>query len=241
MSKYRSLKVRSDTNGKRVLVTSMKDPALAVLRDQLTEEIKPLAISLLSSELDGMKQFEYAVQKIASEVQSIDRTATARQIKHLESNIDLLHGKLTRIDYEISKWAKLNIDPVDLEGERIDPQDAAHEVVENEGQFEWLEDRLDTSPAFAPGLTNEDIINLREARRIVGQDIGYLGAILPSHGEFPESRILLQVHQDLIQFEKLKKEVESGNVPNLVESSPQTLADAEGTPCRNRSLGEQAL
>src|SRR6185503_6664310 len=36
--------------GKRVLVTSMKDPALAVLQDQLPDEIRPLAISLLSSE-----------------------------------------------------------------------------------------------------------------------------------------------------------------------------------------------
>ncbi len=64
-------------NGKRVLVTSMKDPALAVLREQLPDDIRPLAISLLSTELNGMKQFEHAIHKIASEVQSIDRTATA--------------------------------------------------------------------------------------------------------------------------------------------------------------------
>ena len=71
-------------NGKRVLVTSMKDPALAVLRDQLPDDIRPLAISLLSTELDGMKQFEHAIHKIASEVQSIDRTATARQMSNLK-------------------------------------------------------------------------------------------------------------------------------------------------------------
>ena len=43
--------------GKRVLVTSMKDPALAVLHEKLPKEIRPLAISLLTSEQDGMKQF----------------------------------------------------------------------------------------------------------------------------------------------------------------------------------------
>jgi hypothetical protein len=59
--------------GKRVLVTSMKDPALAVLRDKLPEEIRPLAISLLTNEQEGMKQFEYAISKIASEIQTIDR------------------------------------------------------------------------------------------------------------------------------------------------------------------------
>jgi Cdc6-like AAA superfamily ATPase len=55
--------------GKRVLVTSMKEPALAVLRDKLPEEIRPLAISLLSNEQEGMKQFEDAISRIASEIQ----------------------------------------------------------------------------------------------------------------------------------------------------------------------------
>jgi KaiC/GvpD/RAD55 family RecA-like ATPase len=103
-------------NGKRVLVTSMKDPALGVLRDQLPEDIRPLAISLLSTEQDGMKQFEHAIHKIASEVQSIDRSATAREINHLEATIDGLHGRIARLDYEIGRWAKANLEPIDLDG-----------------------------------------------------------------------------------------------------------------------------
>ena len=211
-------------NGKRVLVTSMKDPALAVLRDQLPDDIRPLAISLLSTELDGMKQFEHAIHKIASEVQSIDRTATARQIAQLETTIDVLHGQMARLDYEITRWAKANLEPVDLDGERIDPQDAAREVVQGEGQYEWLEDKLDTLASFAPTLTNEDIIKLREARRVLGQDIAYIESVLPSHGEFPQTGLLLQVHQDLGQFEMLQKKVDAGHVPSLVDSSQQTLA-----------------
>jgi hypothetical protein len=42
-------------NGKRVLVTSMKEPALGVLREALPSDIQPLAISLLTSEHEGMK------------------------------------------------------------------------------------------------------------------------------------------------------------------------------------------
>lgn len=213
-------------NGKRVLVTSMKDPALGVLRDQLPEDIRPLAISLLSTELDGMKQFEHAIHKIASEVQSIDRTATARQITHLETSIDALHGQMARLDYEITRWAKTNLEPIDLDEERIDPQDAAREVVQGEGQYEWLEDKLDTSAKFKPILQNEDIIRLREARRVLGQDIIYLGALLPLHHEFPESQLLLQVHQDLGQFEILKKKVDIGQVPRMIDSSHETIAEA---------------
>ena len=107
--------------GKRVLVTSMKDPALAVLQEKLPEEIRPLAISLLSSEQAGMKQFEYAIQKIASEIQSLDRTATARAIGHLTDSIDALHGKLAAIDHKMGEWARLNLAKIMLDGEEIAP------------------------------------------------------------------------------------------------------------------------
>ena len=95
--------------GKRVLVTSMKDPALAVLQKQLPEEIQPLAISLLTSERDGMKQFEFAIRKIADEVQTLDRNNTAREINNLEESIDGLHGQLAVLDRRIQEVATNNL------------------------------------------------------------------------------------------------------------------------------------
>ena len=41
--------------GKRVLVTSLKETGLGVLQEKLPEAIRPLAISLLTSEVEGMK------------------------------------------------------------------------------------------------------------------------------------------------------------------------------------------
>jgi len=224
-------------NGKRVLVTSMKDPALMVLHNQLPDEIKPLAISLLSTEKDGMKQFEYAIQKIAYTVQSINRIGTACEIALLESSIDSMHGQIARLDYEITNWAKINIEPIELDGEQVRPEDAAREVVAGNGQYEWLEDKIDTSSNFAPKISNEDIVKLRAARRTLGKDINYLGAVLPSHGEFPESQLLLQVHQDLIQFEKLKEKVEGGQVPCLVDSSQKSLTNAAELLSEIETLG----
>ncbi|MEY2394094.1 MAG: hypothetical protein QOF94_439, partial [Acidobacteriaceae bacterium] len=213
--------------GKRVLVTSMKDPALAVLQEQLPEEIRPLAISLLSSEQAGLKQFEHAIHKIASEVQSIDRSGTGRAIAHLEESIDALHGRLAGIDSKIGEWARQNLTKISLESEEIDPQDAAREVADNDGQFEWLPDRLGIGPEFAPQLTDVEILALREARKILGRDIDYLDAVLPQIVEFPDSFTILEVHRDLSQFEKLKQGIEQGEVPALVDSSVQTLAGAE--------------
>lgn len=213
--------------GKRVLVTSMKDPALAVLQEQLPEEIRPLAISLLTSEQEGMKQFEHAIHKIASEVQGLDRSGTARAINHLEESIDALHGKLASIDRKIGEWAKRNLAKVTLETEEIDPQDAAREVVRNTGQFEWIPDSLGIAPEFAPQFSDADVVRLREARRALGQDIDYLDASLPQLVEFPDSKALLEVHQDLSQFEKLKQGVANGVIPALADSSQETLALAQ--------------
>lgn len=222
--------------GKRVLVTSMKDPALAVLQKQLPEEIRPLAISLLTSEQEGMKQFEHAIQKIAHEVQGLDRSSTARAIKHLEESIDALHGKLASIDRNTGEWAKRNLAKVILETDEIEPQDAAREVVENAGQFEWIPDRLGITPEFAPQFSDADVMRLREARRILGKDIDYLDASLPQLIQFPDSKALLEVHQDLSRFEKLKQGIDDGDVPTLADSSQETLALIQKLPAYIEAL-----
>jgi very-short-patch-repair endonuclease len=213
--------------GKRVLVTSMKDAALTVLQEQLPAEIRPLAISLLTSEQEGMKQFEHAIHKIASEVQSLDRMATARAINHLEESLDTLHGKLSTVDLKIGEWAKQSLAKITLESEEIDPQDAAREVVANIGQFEWFPDTLGIAPEFAPQFTDADVVRLREARRALAQDIDYLDASLPQLVEFPDSKALLEVHRDLSQSEKLRQSVERGDVPALANSSHETLSLAQ--------------
>ena len=213
--------------GKRVLVTSMKDPALAVLRDQLPAEIRPLAISLLTTEPDGMKQFEHAIHKIASEVQGLDRSATARAINHLDISIDALHGKLSGIDWQIGDWAKKNLATITLEDEEIAPRDAAQQVVESAGEFEWISDKLGIDPAFSPQFSDTDLVRLRTARRMLANDIDYLGASIPQLVEFPDSKSLLELHQDISTFEKLNQSIENGDVPRLADSSHEVLALAQ--------------
>ena len=209
--------------GKRVLVTSMKDPALAVLQAMLPKELQPLVISLLTSERDGMKQFEHAIRKIASEVPTIDRPSTEREISHLQELIDALHGKLARSDRRVADWGKRNLTKIALENEEIDPQDAAREVVENTGQFEWIPDDLGLTSEFAPRFSDENVARLRDARRMLGLDIDYLDADLPQLAEFPDPKLLLQVHQDLSQFQILQRQVQGGEVPALADSSQETL------------------
>ncbi len=213
-------------NGKRVLVTSMKDPALGVLSDQLPDEIKPLAISLLTSEQEGLKKFEHSILKIASEVQSIDRTATSKEIRYLEESIDALHGQLARVDWDISTWATKNLNKIKIDGVDIDPADAAKELVSHAGIFEIIPDPINITTENEPRFNDQDVIELRAARTELHKDLVYFDASLPQLSEFPDSRSILQTHQDLSRFEQLKREVESGDVPSLSDTSQNTIDSA---------------
>jgi very-short-patch-repair endonuclease/transcription elongation GreA/GreB family factor len=213
--------------GKRVLVTSMRDPALAVLQEKLPGEIRPLAISLLTSEQDGMKQFEFAVSKIASEVQRIDRVAYSRDISQLEGMIDAYHGKLAYIDSQIGEWALKNLSRIKLEDETLEPQDAAEEVAKKGNEINWFDDEISIVPEHQPLFTDQEIFQLRDTRRALSKDIDYLGCEFPSVAAFPDSHELLRVHQDLSRLAELQAQADTGGVPLLAESSKEIYEAAQ--------------
>ena len=213
-------------NGRRVLVTSMRDPALAVLREQLPLDIQPLALTLLASEQDGTNQLERSIRKIAAEVQSLDPATASRQVDGLVESIDALHGKLKRIDTDLGRWAKLNVSRIDLGGETIDPQDAAAEVMRNAGQFEWLPDGLGVGPQYIPRFSAEDIVRLREARRQLGEDIVYAGNPLPELGDLPDSLLLVRAHDDLQRYAKVVRESRTSELPVPAGTGAESIIEA---------------
>jgi very-short-patch-repair endonuclease len=212
-------------SGRRVLVTSMQEPALAVLREQLPEEIRPLAIALLASEHEGMQQFENSIQRIATGVQSIDPGVAAREIAQLGETIDALHARIARIDTDVSRWARLNLLPIDLGGELVDPLDAAQEVLAHSDAFGWLPDRLGVGPQYAPRFTDEDIARLEQARRTLGMDIAYAGRDLPLPAAFPGQPVLVQTHQDLIRSGRRAEVRRHTELPAPVDGGAGTNAD----------------
>jgi len=224
--------------GRRVLVTSMKEPALAVLRENLPEQIRPLAISLLGSEHEGMRQFEESVQHIASEVQSIDQSALEAEVAQLREAIDGLHARLSRLDTEIGRWARLNQARIDIDGESLSPMDAAQEIIDRAEQYEWLPDPLGVGPQYAPRFGDEDMDRLREARRQLGEDIAYVGHELPAPAQFPEAHALLQMHQGLAGFARLSAEGR-GDMPQLPHGAEAAADELAHALARLRSLRAQ--
>ncbi len=212
--------------GKRVLVTSMKDPALSVLQEKLPESIRPLAISLLTSEAEGMKQFEHAIQKISFEVTRINHATYRQEIQDLDGRIDSLHARVAQTDRQIANWARLNLEQVQIDDEFLDPQDAASEVAQHASEIDWFPDVLTVAPEHAPQFGQDDITALREARLQLGPDLAYISQRLPQVDSFPETAKLLQVHQDLSRWNELKAQEAGGRVPNLADASQETMAAA---------------
>jgi very-short-patch-repair endonuclease len=213
-------------SGRRVLVTSMKEPALAVLRDQLPEEIRPLAICLLASDQDGMQQFEASIQTIAREMQSLDLAATAREIDKLTQTIEALHARLRRVDTDIGRWARLNLARIELEGESLAAVEAAQEVAAAVGRGDWIPDPLGVGPQYAPRFTDQDIARLRELRQRLAADLVYAGCKLPLPEAFSQAPELLRTHQDLLRFARLSDPVRTAEVAPLADASQETLSEA---------------
>lgn len=212
--------------GKRVLVTSMKDPALSVLQEKLPESIRPLAISLLTSETEGMKQFEFAINKIAAEVTRIDRSAYRQEIKNIDGQIDSIHGQISKTDKDIANWARMNLDKVQIDDESLTPVEIAEKVVLNRQEIAWFPDQLTIDNQHKPQFGNNEISVLREARLTLGADIAYLNKKIPQVDDFPETERLLQVHLDLSHLSKLKTQELNGAVPSLVNTKQETFKTA---------------
>ncbi|WP_024302827.1 AAA domain-containing protein [Pseudogulbenkiania sp. MAI-1] len=215
--------------GQRVLVTSMKEPALKVLEEKLPEAIRPLAISLLAGEREEAKQFEYSVNKIAAEIQTIDRTALARSIAALESAIDSLHGNLQRVDREIDQCAARQLQPLMLDEEQIDPLRAAEQVSALGERLAVVPDELSADAHHRPQFDGDAIARLRAARCQLGPALAYLPHVLPDPAELPEASALRQAHQDLQQAARLQQDIASGAVPALADGAQEQaagLADA---------------
>lgn len=211
-------------NGRRVLVTSMKEPALAVLRDKLPEEIRPLALSLLTGEPGGLGALEQAVETIAATVQRLDPAAESAAVERLEQTVDALHGRLSRIDSMMDELAQRQLAPISLDGETVDPLDAALAVASEDGAGGWLPDTLGPEPQFAPLFDESDLDRLFKARSALGGDIVHAGARRPAVAELPSVDSLLDAHRRLVRLAQLSADGRTSDTPILAAGDADTQA-----------------
>lgn len=195
--------------GKRVLVTSQKAPALKVLRDKLPEAVRPLAVSLLESDRDGLKQFQESVDIIADRLQRTRIGEARGQIAELDTRIDSLHRALARIDREVDTIGRQAMTAATIDGAPVEPADAARRVVAAGELARWLDDPLDATTAFEPGFDEDAIARLRAARKEAGARLASLD-LAPPPVDLPGSGEILALHDMLIEAATARRGIAAG-------------------------------
>jgi len=212
-------------SGKRVLVTSKGDAALAVLREHVPEAVRPLTVALLADEKDGMAQFEHAVQTIATNVARIDIAEAERAAETLAGRVNDLHERIANVDQELSRWASLHLRRVRFLGRDMLPDELARHVIEKRAECEWLVDRLSIQ-SNAPRFTAADIASARKARIALGRDIVYLGIDLPAFDRLPDAPAIAALHEGLIHARRLSTRIREERTPPFIDDSDDVKLQA---------------
>ncbi|MBP2513800.1 AAA domain-containing protein [Sphingomonas sp. PvP018] len=206
--------------GKRVLVTSQKAPPLKVLREKLPEAVRPLAVSLLESDRDGLKQFQESVDIIADRVQRTRPADAARQIAALDARIEALHRGLAVIDRQIDEIGRGAMAPAVLDGAPIEPADAARRLLSAGTAADWIADPIDVIASHEPEFDDEAIAALRTARRSVMGRIADLDHAVPD-AALPDVDALVLLHRSLISADEIER-----TTTGVAAVSPGTSLDA---------------
>jgi len=195
--------------GERVLVVSRGEAALAVLKDQLPRDIQPLAIAILSSERQGLKQLERAIREIEAVVEGTSPEKRGSAIRRLEAEIDGLRKRITTIDQELDALAVPHLSKIGPHRETA--VELAHRAIAERETFSWFTDRP-TNFVAETSLNDEDIAALVDARRQVGEFIDHLHADLPLPANLPSVAAVRRWHEDLVRASQLHENVPDHSV-----------------------------
>jgi very-short-patch-repair endonuclease len=211
--------------GKRVLVTAKGESALAVLQEKLPEQIRPLSVSLLTDERNGMRQFEHAIQTIATSVSALNPTQSMNLITGLEEHLDSLHSKMASKDQAIKATAEKHMKRYPFQGKDVTPEDLAKFVLTNSESYSWLDDDISVKLNDLK-FTDSDISSLRKSRIAVGSDLSYLNCNIPLVDDFPVWASILAVHKDLVKTKIIEARIGHGDLLSLVDSTHETYVKA---------------
>ncbi len=212
--------------GKRVLVTSRGEAALGVLQEKIPEEIRALTVSLLTSDREGIRQFQGSIEAIQHRVSQINPELTRQEIARVQSSIDRAHSELITIDRKVDEIALQQLSTIEVDGVPMRAQALAELVLSGLERYGWFEDSITLSPEHTPPLSSDEAGRLREARRKLKKDLVYVQARVPSADSFPSLSAVGDLHDVLVKRESIENEVRKGDLLPLKANTPEVLAAA---------------
>jgi very-short-patch-repair endonuclease len=229
-------------NGRRVLVTSRGEPALEVLQSKIPEEVRPLTVALLTSDREGIRQFQASIEAIQHRVSQLSSEQTGEQIEVLRQAINRAHVELETIDRRIDQIATSQLGEIEVDGIGLRAQKMAEMVIAGRAQHNWFDDAVSLGPEHAPALSEEEGGRLHEARRRLGADLVYVLAKIPSADELPEPDALAELHHVLSQVRAYDNQISAGELLALKGFTQEVIRmamDLLGEVERAKNLAEE--
>jgi very-short-patch-repair endonuclease len=210
--------------GRRVLVVSHGEAALSVLREQLPEEVRGLAISITTSEREGLKQLEGAIRLLQSIVETLRPSEQSRLIRDLETSIIKMRERRDAIDTKIADFARVQL--TEVPGRGISPADLAKAVVANREACSWFDDHPSAFLSETP-ISHREIDSLRRARAALGKRLEYLYGEYPSVSDLPSPHEMGRIHDDLTRAREHSERAASATAfaPRLTSLEAVDLAE----------------
>lgn len=189
------------SQGKNVLVTADTAKALRVLRGQIVEQLRPLAISVLGRDADSRADLEAAVNHITDRLTRSDGPELRELASSLARERGQLIERLQPLRKELQDALTSEYSEVVVAGRGFEPIEAAKIVAQGVGTNEWIPPPI--SLGEPSPLSAQELSKLYETNvRVTAQDEADLACPLPSPGhllppdEFEhfieQERVLLQ-------------------------------------------------
>ncbi len=212
--------------GKRVLVTAQGEAALSELQSKIPKEIQSLSVALLTNDREGTRQFQSSIESIQHHVSQLNPENVRKEIEISKQAIDRAHSELSQIDNRVNEIAIAQLSEIEVDGIVMRAQKMATLVVSGQNQYEWFDDELSLSPENTPPLSEEESGYLREARRVLGDDLIYVNSKLPSFDQFPPVEDIIELHTVLCKIDNIDGQEKSGELLSLKSLTADTLDKA---------------
>jgi very-short-patch-repair endonuclease/DNA polymerase III delta prime subunit len=206
--------------GKSVLVTSHATKALRVLRDHVVEDLQPLCVSVLDSDLESRKQLESSVDAIVTKLSLGDVVQMERQAADVDAKRRQLIDQYRKL---ATKLLNARCDEFrSIAGTDIPPSQAARLVARHDGQLSFLPSPVDLG-AVLP-LSDSELHELYATNRLVSrEDEVELGGPLPALKELPPAGEFV----DLLSQRAMLRESNLAVREDLWASSSQDIASLQ--------------
>ncbi len=171
--------------GKSVLITSHTTKALRMVRHHVVEELRPLCVSVLESDLESRNQLESSVGSIAERLSRADSSALEADANRLEQERRVLLNKLEEVRTELIAARSDEYRDIVVAGKAWSPSAAARKVSAEQNLNGWVPGPV--SPSAPLPLTVGELIDLYHTNVTVAREHEIeLSGLLPDPSEIPD-------------------------------------------------------